>query len=99
MSVFAFRLKQARMEANLSQEALGIMAGIEEASASARMNQYERGKHQPDFQIAEKIAKALNLPATYFYATEDDEAELLKRFYRLSGDKRKRVIGFIDEVS
>ena len=37
------RLKEARLRSGLSQEKLGVLAGIDEASASARMNQYERG--------------------------------------------------------
>ena len=62
MSVFTKRLKEARTAAGYSQEKLGILAGIEEASASARMNQYERGKHQPDYSVVEKIAKILDVP-------------------------------------
>ena len=46
------RLKEARLRAGLSQEKLGILAGIDEASASVRMNQYEKGKHTPDFEMA-----------------------------------------------
>jgi transcriptional regulator with XRE-family HTH domain len=45
----ATRVLTARQSAGLSQERLGVAAGIEEASASHRMNQYERGKHEPDF--------------------------------------------------
>ena len=41
MSIFAARLKEVRTTAGLSQERLGVLAGIDEASASARMNQYE----------------------------------------------------------
>src|SRR5262249_47548553 len=44
--LFARRLKAARLGAGLTQEALGVQAGIDEFSASARINQYERGKHQ-----------------------------------------------------
>ncbi|MCV6022639.1 helix-turn-helix domain-containing protein, partial [Escherichia coli] len=36
------RLKHARKQANLSQKALGIRIGMDDSSASARMNQYER---------------------------------------------------------
>ncbi len=46
------RLKEARLRAGLSQQKLGILAGIDEATASARMNQYERGIHTPDFALA-----------------------------------------------
>lgn len=56
MSVFAKRLKEARTRAGLSQERLGVMAGIDEISLSARMNQYEKAKHEPDFSMVERIA-------------------------------------------
>ena len=55
-NVFSIRLRIARKTKNLSQERLGILAGIDESSASARMNQYETGKHVPDFLMATKIA-------------------------------------------
>ncbi len=41
------RLKEARKAMGLSQEKLGIKAGIDEFSASARMNQYEKGSTYP----------------------------------------------------
>ena len=99
MSIFALRLKEARLAAKLSQEALGVLAGIDEASASARMNQYEKGKHQPDFSVVERIAKVLNLPAAYFYAAGDGEAELLKWFYRLDMDGKKQVLKTAADLS
>ena len=52
-SVVARRLKEARVRAGLSQKQLGIKAGIEEFSASPRINQYERGKHTPDYGPSE----------------------------------------------
>ena len=74
MSVFPKRLKEARLEAGLSQEKLGVLAGIDEMSSSARMNQYEKGKHEPDFSMVERIARVLNMPTAFFYAESDDEA-------------------------
>ncbi|EMA8102741.1 MULTISPECIES: helix-turn-helix transcriptional regulator [Klebsiella] len=71
------RLKAARLKAGLSQERLGILAGIDEATASARMNQYERGIHTPDFELACRLASVLQVPACYFYAVEDDLAEMI----------------------
>ncbi|WP_034936855.1 helix-turn-helix transcriptional regulator [Erwinia mallotivora] len=71
------RLKAARLKAGLSQERLGILAGIDEATASARMNQYERGIHTPDFELACRLASVLHVPAFYFYAVEDDLAEMI----------------------
>lgn len=71
LSVYARRLKQARLRAGISQEKLGVLANINEFSASARVNQYERGKHMPDFNTAERLAKALNVPTPYLYAASD----------------------------
>ena len=92
MSIFAKRLKEARQNAGLSQEKLGVEAGIEEASASARMNQYERGKHEPDFLMVERIAQVLNVPEAYFYAKDDMTAWLLVAFHRMPEDRRQVVI-------
>lgn len=93
MTTFCKRLKEARLAAGLSQERLGIEAGIEPASASARMNQYESGKHVPNPTTVQQIAKAMNLPAAYFYSGDDDEARMLVLFHRLPGDERRRVLG------
>lgn len=79
-SVFAKRLKEARLRAELSQEKLGVLAGIDEFSASARINQYERGKHVPDLDTAERLAEVLGVPAPFFYAREDDLAEWIISF-------------------
>ncbi|MDR0771239.1 MAG: helix-turn-helix domain-containing protein [Burkholderiales bacterium] len=96
MTVFSKRLKEARCEAGLSQERLGVLAGIDEMSASARMNQYERGKHEPDFSMVVRIARTLNMPTAYFYTEDDDEAKLLRWFYRLSTDEREKLMQRIE---
>ena len=74
------RLREARMEVGLSQKALGIKAGIDQFSASARMNQYETDKHVPDFGTIKRIAKVLKLPTAYFYCEENDLAEVIKKW-------------------
>ncbi|MCL2076496.1 MAG: helix-turn-helix domain-containing protein [Betaproteobacteria bacterium] len=92
MSVFSKRLKEIRREAGLSQARLGVLAGIDEMSASARMNQYERGKHEPDSSMVERIARVLSVPVSFFYAEDDDEAVLLRWFYRLSSEERAELM-------
>ncbi|MFW1843606.1 helix-turn-helix domain-containing protein [Acinetobacter pittii] len=93
--VFAMRLRLARKAKKLSQERLGILAGIDESSASARMNQYERGKHVPDFLMASKIAEILDLPAAYFYVENDLLAEILQLSHPLNEEDKIKVINFI----
>lgn len=98
MDVVAKRLKEARIRAGLSQERLGVLAGIDEMSASARMNQYERNKHFPDFGTVTRIAAALDLPPSYFYAVADDEANLLVSFHRLNDAQRAQVVEFAASI-
>lgn len=86
------RLKEARLRAGLSQEKLGILAGIDEASASARMNQYEKGKHTPDFEMACKLAKVLDIPESYLYTKDDLMAELMLIFHRFSLNNKIELI-------
>lgn len=76
-SCFALRLRQARLKTGLSQKALGIKAGIDQFSASPRMNQYERGKHLPDILTVTHLAKAVGVPVPYFFAQDDLLAEIL----------------------
>ena len=97
MTLFAKRLKEARLRAKISQEKLGVLAGFDEMSASARMNQYETGKHVPLFSDAERIATALNLPASYFYA-DDESARLLVAFHRLGRKAKAHVISVAESL-
>jgi transcriptional regulator with XRE-family HTH domain len=97
MSVFATRLKDARKHAGLSQERLGVLAGIDEMSASARMNQYERGKHEPHSSLVERFAKVLAVPESFFYEKDDEVAHLLVFLHRKSADERHQVIAHVLE--
>lgn len=63
------------------------------------MNRYELGKRVPDLELIERVAAELNLPAAYFYADADDEAELLERFFRLSKESRMRFMKEIRAIT
>lgn len=92
MSKFGERLKAARLAAGMSQERLGVEAGIEEESASARMNRYEKGKRAPAVEIVERVARVLDVPVSYFYAQDDDEASLLLAFHRMPKKRCKELL-------
>ena len=98
LNVFVLWLRIARKAKKLSQERLGILAGIDESSASARMNQYERGKHVPDFLMASKIAEILNLPTAYFYVENDLLAEIIQVSHTLSNEQKLEVLRFIKDL-
>ena len=86
------RIREARLRAGLSQKQLGIKAGIDEFVASPRVNQYERGKHVPDFSTAERLAKVLGVPVPYFYAKEDRLAEWILVFRELTPRDRMSIL-------
>jgi transcriptional regulator with XRE-family HTH domain len=82
------RLKEARRIAGLSQRKLGVASGMDEFSAGPRMNQYEVGKHTPDFLTLKHIADALLVPTAYFYTEEDKLAEIIRLLGRLNYEQR-----------
>lgn len=99
MTTLGRRLKEARQRAGLSQEQLGIEAELDPASASARMNRYELGKRVPSFDLVEKIAELLDVPACYFYTSDDELADFLLKFHALSKSKRQKVVHFTSEIA
>ena len=99
LALFARRLREARLRSGLTQMQLGVLAGVDEFSASARLNQYERGKHVPDVLTARSLARVLGVPLCYFYADEDHQARLLLMFSALSVRKRHLVLKFVEQIS
>lgn len=86
------RLKEARLAAKLSQKALGIAAGIDEFSASARINHYEKDRHMPDYSTLERISSILKVPVAYFYAETDELALWIKAFGTIKKGKRMAIL-------
>ncbi len=69
------RLKSARKKAKLTQEKLGVLAGIDESTARSRVSQYESGTYSPNFDTMCHFARVLNVPECYFYIIDDAFAE------------------------
>ncbi len=91
----AIRLRQAREQLGLSQKKLGILAGIDEFSASARMNQYERGKHLPDVYMVARLAKALSIPEPYFYCEDETLALIVLALKDATQLQKKSALEFV----
>lgn len=92
------RLKQARTKAGLSQKKLGILAGIDEFSASPRINQYEKGKHIPDFETTKRLAKVLKIPTPFFFTDKDDLADLILEYSSLPVRNKRKLLSFIKDM-
>ncbi|CAI1941861.1 MULTISPECIES: helix-turn-helix transcriptional regulator [Serratia] len=69
------RLKSARLRAGYTQEKLGVLAGIDEATARSRISQYESGTYPPSFTTMCALARVLNVPECYFYVLDEGFAE------------------------
>lgn len=91
-AVFPSRLKAARLRAGFTQMQLGVLAQIDEYSASARINQYERGKHQPDFGTAERLAAVLSVPLPYLFASNENLARLILFFGELDASAQDKLL-------
>ena len=85
------RLREARIRAQLSQKELGVMAGMDQFTSSARINQYERDKHVPDFHTVQRLAKVLKVPSTYLYADNDKLAEMILLFESASSRNQSKA--------
>ncbi len=98
VSIVAERLKEARLQVGISQKQLGIQAGIDAFSASARINQYERGKHMPDLQALTRLAAVLKVPVPYFYCQDAELAAVIVRFSALGKAQRKKLLSLVGEL-
>ncbi|QIZ75748.1 helix-turn-helix domain-containing protein [Ferrimonas lipolytica] len=89
------RLKTARKLAGFTQQQLGMSLGMEPNTASARMNQYEKGKHTPDYQTMQRIAAELGVPVAYFYCEDELLAQLICRISSFSEHEQKALLNNI----
>jgi transcriptional regulator with XRE-family HTH domain len=76
----------------MAQDRLGVAIGIDEAAASARVSRYETGTHEPPYNTALLIAKTLGVQVAYFYADDDDLAELILIWDGLTLPERHRLL-------
>jgi transcriptional regulator with XRE-family HTH domain len=92
------RLKEARKKAKLSQKALGVRIGMDESSASPRMNQYEKGKHTPDVRTLKLIADELDVPLSYFFSEDEITANLVSLINRLDKKQKQELAFYIQHT-
>ncbi|EGR1020552.1 helix-turn-helix transcriptional regulator [Vibrio cholerae] len=86
------RLKDARQRAGITQKQLGVMIGMDESSASGRMNHYEKGRHVPDIRTLKKMADTLGVPMNYFFCEDELSAELSIKISKLSTLNKEKLL-------
>lgn len=92
------RLKEARKKMKITQKDLGVRIGMDEGTASARMNQYEKGVHMPDVRTLKLLAKELGVPLNYFFCEDDESAKLATAISKLTTEQRNMVLEFIHKI-
>lgn len=92
LPVTARRLKQARLWAGLSQRKLGLAVGLDESASNVRINQYERGRHTPNFSMTRRLAKVLGVPAPFLYAEDDGLANWILAYEKVGASTRATVL-------
>lgn len=98
--IFAKRLAQARRRAGLSQRAFGSSLGWDANTASPRVNQYERGRREPDWATWQMLAKALHVPVAFFYCEDDVVADVLLALEALPKPKRRKLTkAFLEDIT
>ena len=97
-NIIGIRLREARLRAGLAQDKLGVLAGLEESSSSARMSRYESGVHEQNFAFVESVANILGIAPTYFYCTDDRLATIILAYSKMSESKRKALSKHVESL-
>ena len=67
--------------------------------AGRRINQYERGHHEPHVRAAKELAEVLGVPPAFLYTDDELLAELLLRWGDLSLKAKKQLLKEVEAES
>lgn len=97
--IFGRRLKAARLRLGLAQDKLGVLVGLDEMTASARISRYENGVHEPPIKTALSIAASLGVPLAYLYCDDDRLADFILKTHSYHEDQWSALNRFIHAIS
>lgn len=97
-TVFGMRLRSARLRAEIPQDRLGVMIGLDETTASARISRYETGVHAPPFEIVQSLGKVLSVPPAYFFCEDESLADLVSYWGTLKKKERDRAVHVLKQA-
>lgn len=92
------RLRSARLRAEIPQDRLGVMIGLDETTASARISRYETGVHAPPFEIVQSLGKVLSVPPAYFFCEDESLADLVSYWGTLKKKERDRAVHVLKQA-
>lgn len=82
--IFGKRLREARLAAGLTQDALGVAIGLDEGPACIRISRYESGVHSPRLEVLWQLAEALEIPPAFLVTEDDRLAQAMVRLHHLT---------------
>ena len=71
----------------------------DKVKGSVRINRYEQEVNRADMATAAALAQTLDVPLAYLFAEEDDQAELLLAFAKLTKSERAKILGQVRQLA
>ena len=96
-SIIGRRLRERRLQLDLSLERVGVEIGLDESSARARISRYELGDHQPPEETALLLAKVLTVPHAYLHCENDRLAEIILATSELPASDQEQLLKSLGE--
>lgn len=81
----------------IPQDKLGVMIGLDEHTASARISRYEASIHEPPIKTARQLADALQVPLGYLYCDDDKLANIVLAASQLNDTDKDNLLALILE--
>ncbi|MCX7720256.1 MAG: helix-turn-helix domain-containing protein [Dictyoglomus thermophilum] len=90
------RIRETRKKRNMKLEDLAEKTGL----SLSYISLIERGLKNPSLKALERIAKAFNLPTSYFFSEDNDETieTFLRTKTSLDEDERRMIIQLIKSL-
>ncbi len=82
----------------LPQDKFGVLLGLDELTASARISRYENGIHEPPIRTAQLIASTLGIPLAYLYCEDNRLADLILRSSKFTDDQWVALAHFLNSM-
>jgi len=97
-TTFGRRLRDARIRARLTQEALGVAIALDEGNACIRISRYESGVHAPPLNVIMALAIALSVPPAYLVTDDDRLASMILDLQKLDDAQLSQVEALVDDL-
>jgi transcriptional regulator with XRE-family HTH domain len=81
----------------IPQDKLGVLIGLDEHTASARISRYESGIHEPPIKTARAMAEALGVPLGYLYCDDDRLAEIILAASELPAHDQEQLLNSLKD--